>query len=98
MAERKDLIDMIREEIDLLETKLDELRVQAKLCEMDAREQLKPELQRMEKELHQAQERLDKLTEVSQQAFAEAHKGLEGAVTELKNGMTRVLDVLRSKS
>ncbi|MBZ0167321.1 MAG: hypothetical protein K8I00_10995 [Candidatus Omnitrophica bacterium] len=98
MAERKDLIDIIRDEINLLETKLEELQVQAKLGEMEAREQLQPEIQRMEKELAKAQERLEELTEISQQAFEEARKGLEGAVSELKNGLTRALDVLRSKS
>lgn len=98
MAERKDIIDIIRGEIDLLETKLEEARVQAKLLEMEARDKLKPEIDRLEKELAAAQERLAKLTDISQQAFAEAQKGLEGAVSELKKGLDRTLDILRSKS
>lgn len=97
MTERKDIIDIIRGEIDLLETKLEEARVQAKLMEMEARDKIKPEIDRIEKDLREAQDRLHKLTDISAQAFEEAHKGLEGAVSELKKGMTRTLNILRSK-
>ncbi len=94
MTQESELLSALRKEIDKLETRLQELRVKAKLGEMDVREAIKPKIDELETDLKQAQKEFSRLNDVTSEAFDAAKLGVENAVVELSRGLERTLDIL----
>ncbi|MFP4472536.1 MAG: hypothetical protein ACLFPX_01525 [Candidatus Omnitrophota bacterium] len=97
MVDRKDIIDSIANEIETHRQRLDKLRVQAKLAENETRDALQPEIERLEGELSNAKDRLEKFRELSEDVMAEAKKGVDGALSELKKGFDNAFQRLQQK-
>lgn len=95
--DRTELMSALKAEIELLETKLQELRVQINLAEKETKQRLEPELKRLEDEFHSRRDELQRLSEISRDALGEARKGMETAFKDMHEGFSRAFDILSRK-
>lgn len=82
--EKEKFIEMTKNELQNWRTKLDELKVQAKLGKSELHEILQPEITKIEQELMKAEERVKQLQRAS-----------EGALDDVKHGADMALKAVR---
>lgn len=83
--EKDRLIEMTKNEMKIWRTKLDELKVQARLGRSELHEVLQPEIDRIEQELGKVEERVKELQSASEGALDDIKKGAEKAMQAIRH-------------
>lgn len=82
--EKEKLIEMMKNEMQIWRTRLDEIKVQAKLGQSELQEILQPEVNKIEQELGKVEERVNQLQSAS-----------EGALDDIKHGADLALKAMQ---
>jgi chromosome segregation ATPase len=82
--EKEKLIETMKNEMQIWRTKIDELKVQAKLGQSELQEILQPEVNNIEQELGKVEERVNQLQNAS-----------EGALDDIKHGADLALKAMQ---
>ncbi len=69
MMNKEDIIKAFQDELELLHTKLDELKVQTKLGKEEVAQLINPEIEKIESQLSLAKKRFEELAGVSGEAL-----------------------------
>ena len=75
--EKEKLVEMTKNEMRIWRTKLDELKVQARLGQSELQETLKPEISKIEQELGKVEERVKQLQGASGEALDDIKRGAD---------------------
>jgi hypothetical protein len=81
---KEKLIELTKREMQIWQTRLDELKVQARLGKSELHEILQPEIKKIEQELHKVEERVGQLQRAS-----------EGALEDIKHGADVALEAIQ---
>lgn len=96
---REELSDLNRrfldEQLEAWGARLDELDIQLHLARMDARDDLRPLVERLQERLGSARADAGQLTGSASDAMKAARDAVQNAVTDLRSGMQEVLEKLR---
>jgi hypothetical protein len=87
--EKDKLIETMKNEMNTWRTRLDELKVQAKLAQSELHEKAKPEIKKIEQELGKAEERMKQLKSDSGEAFDDIKHGAEIAFKAMKESFEK---------
>jgi ribosome-associated translation inhibitor RaiA len=83
MLNKEELIQKFQHEIDILHTKLDELKVQAQLGQNELKQAINPEINKIESQISAAKKRFKQLTNVSDDALGDIKQGLTMALESI---------------
>ena len=84
MASREEYIEQLKEKLDEWNAKLDELKLQAKLGEMENREKLELEFENYQARRDEVRAKLEKMRASGEDAFQDLRQGAEQAFEALK--------------
>ena len=76
MINKDEIIKSIQDEIDVLHTKFDELKVQANLGKQELKQTLQPDISKIESQLADIGKRYKQLSQVSEDALGDLKEGL----------------------
>ena len=82
--DKKTVEQQLEEEIKKLQTKADEVKVQAHLAGMDAKDKAQPYIDKLEQDLAKAKKEWNELGEASEGAWDELSKGLRLSFKAMK--------------
>lgn len=89
MIDKEKMIKSVKEEMQIWQGKLDELKVQAKLGQAELRNAVQPEIDRIESEMGKLGKRLKEMQEASGKAFEEIRSGMGTALDAIKSSVEK---------
>ena len=87
MLNKEELIKSFQNEINVLHTKFDELKVQASLGKTKLTEAIQPEIHKIESQLSDAKKKYDQLAHASEDALHDLKKGLTIALDSISSSV-----------
>ncbi len=97
MLNKEEVFKAFQDEIDVLHTKFDELKVQASLGKSELTQAIQPEIHKIESRLSDAKKQYDQLSHASEDALGEIKEGLTMALdsitTSVKSAAGRFKDL-----
>jgi hypothetical protein len=82
--EKEKLVEMMKNEMQIWQTRLDELKIQAKLGQSELNEILQPEVNKIEQELGKIEERVNQLQSASESALDDIKHGADLALKAIQ--------------
>ncbi len=87
MVTKEDIIKTFEEQINLIQTKLDELKVQASLGKSELKQTIEPEINKLESQLSEAGKRFKELSGISEDALGDLKEGLGKALESISEAI-----------
>lgn len=82
--EKEKLVEMMKNEMQNWRTRLDELRVQARLGQAEMRQVVQPEIEKIEQELRKVEEQAKQLQSASDNALDDIKRGVDTALKAIQ--------------
>jgi len=87
--EKEKLTEMIKNEMQIWHTRVDELKVQAKLGQSELNEILQPEINKIEQEMGKLEQRVKQLQSTSEGALDDIKHGADIALKEIQQSFEK---------
>jgi chromosome segregation ATPase len=84
MQDKKSYLQMLAEQLQELDTELDELKLQAHLAKAEAQDELQKQIEELRSKKEMAQGKLKQLQEAGDEAWDDLKTGVEKSWTELR--------------
>ena len=88
-AQRQTLTEQLKGEMAKWQTKMDEAKVQLHLGAKEAQDKIQPHIDKLEKELSQAEKQWEELETVAEGAWQEIHRGLRLSLKSMQQAFEK---------